>query len=481
MNFVTFSYIVFLLILCLFYYIFPKVSRPFILLAASLVFYVYDVNNAGFVVFLLSVSAITYISGILIDKINTDYKIARISILTITLLLCFGALIYYKYSYFIFGTAFSLAIPLGISYFTLSSTGYLIDMYRKKYESEKNFLYHTLFVSFFPNIVAGPIERSNNLIPQFKKPISFDYKQFSGGLFRILWGFFKKLVIANTLMAFVQPIFADIENYPGPVLIVACLVFAYQIYTDFSALSDIAIGTGAIFGITVMENFKSPLTSCSIIDLWRRWHISLSSWFRDYLYFPLGGSRKGKLRSIINTLIVFAVSGLWHDASMGYLYWGLVSGIYLIVGRETLPLREKIHAKNPLYYFKPIKSFIQIIITYVLFSLSIVFIAAELYGTSDSIVAESMYFFGNFFKDFDLFFDDTISNVFYALGFENIELYVVLAGIIVIEGLESSKLPINIMIRKVPFFLRWPLYYALLLAIFFFGRFGVSAFVYQAY
>ncbi len=481
MNFISFSYILFLLIVCIFYYVFPKVSRPFLLLAASYVFYVYNENNAQFALFLLSVTAITYISAILLDIIKPHLKQLRILLLAGTITICFGALVYFKYSLFFFGTAFSLAIPLGISYFTLSSTGYLIDIYRGKYNSEKNFLKYALFVSFFPNIIAGPIERGSNMLPQFSKKIEFDYATVSGGLFRILWGFFKKLVVANALMGLVQPVFASMETYTGPMLLIAALVFAYQLYIDFSALSDIAIGTGALFGLTIMENFKRPLASTSIKELWRRWHISLSSWFRDYLYFPLGGSRHGRLRTILSTLLVFTASGLWHDASMGYLIWGLISGLYLVIGKETLPLRDKINARNPLYYFKPVKNILQTVITYILFAISTVFIAVELYSPIGEELSSAMYLFGNMFNNFGTLFSGDVWPIIESLGLEGLVFYVVAASIVVIEGLESSTMPINVMIRKIPFFLRWPLYYALLLTVYFFGEFGVSGFVYQAY
>ncbi len=481
MEFISFAYIVFLLVISVFYYIFPKVARPFLLLSASTVFYLYDAKNASFILFLFAVTTITYIAGFVLDIIKQEYKIARIATLAITLLMCFGALVYYKYSSFLFGTAFSIAVPLGISYFTFSSTGYLIDIYRGKIKSEKNFLYYALFVTFFPNIIAGPIERAGNMIPQFKNNIEFNYTSFSGGIFRILWGFFKKLVIANALLSIVQTVFANMENYPGPMLVIAALLFSYQLYIDFSALSDIAIGSGAVFGLTIMENFKRPLAAPSITDLWRRWHISLSSWFRDYLYFPLGGSRKGKIRAGVNTVIVFTVSGLWHGASIGYLIWGALNGIFLVVDKEVSPLREKLHEKNPIQILKPVLLFLQSIITYLLFTAAIVFFCAELYSPADEGWLAGLYLYSNMFSDFGSLFDGTVEGIFTTLGFEGLKLWIIIGSIIVIEGLESSLIPIHELIRKIPFFLRWPLYYAIILTIYFFGEFGVSGFVYQAY
>ncbi len=480
MNFVSFAYMLFLALACLLYYIMPKVSRPFWLLAASLVFYLYDVNNAPFVAVLLGVATVTYISGLVIGFIKKENKIPRIIVLALTLLLVFGVIIYYNYSGFIFGTPFSLAVPLGISYFIFSSTGYLIDVYRGKIKAEKNFLYYALFVTFFPNIVAGPIERATNMIPQFKAPVTFDYNKVAGGAFRILWGFFKKLVVANALLGIVRPVFSNMDNYSGPMLLLAALLFSYQLYIDFSALSDIAIGSGAVFGLTIMENFKRPLAAASITDLWRRWHISLSTWFRDYLYFPLGGSKKGKLRANLNQIIVFAVSGLWHGASIGYLIWGVLNGVFLVVGKETLAIRSKLHKYNPLYFWAPMKHFFQACITYLLFSSALVFFCAELYSGGEGWLS-GLYLFQNVFTGWAGFFDGAVLDTLATFGIEGAKMWILILSIVVIEGFEFMKIPTNELIRKMPFFLRLPLYYALCMVMYFFGEFGVSGFVYQNY
>ncbi len=480
MNFISFAYMLFLALACLFYYVLPKVTRPFWLLTAGLVFYLYDANNAPFVAVLLGVAAVTYIAGILLELAAKKSKTLKIIILATTISLCFGVLIYYNFSKFLFGTAFSIAVPLGISYFIFSSTGYLVDVYRGKIKAEKNFLYHALFVTFFPNIVAGPIERAGNMLPQFKQPVTFDYDKVSGGAFRILWGFFKKLVVANALLGIVRPVFSNMENYSGPMLLLAALLFSYQLYIDFSALSDIAIGSGAVFGLTIMENFKRPLAAASITDLWRRWHISLSTWFRDYLYFPLGGSKKGKLRAIINQLIVFCLSGLWHGASIGYLIWGALNGIFLIVGKETLSLRSKIHKYNPLYFWSPMKNFFQTCITYLLFSGAFVFFCAELYSGADGWLS-GLYLYANLFSGWEGFLGGSVLETLGTLGIEGAKLWILVLSIFVIEGFEYMQVPTNVLIRKMPFLLRLPLYYSLCMVIYFFGEFGVSGFVYQNY
>lgn len=481
MEFVSLAYMVFLALAGVCYFVLPKVTRPFWLLACSCVFYLYDAGNAGFLVLLLAVTLVTYGAGLALELLPQASKPQRIGVLAATLVLCFGALVYYKYSSFLFGTSFSIAVPLGISYFIFSSTGYLIDLYRGKMKAERNVLYYALFVTFFPNIVAGPIERAGNMLPQFRKPQAFDYSRVSGGLFRILWGMFKKLVVANALMGLVRPVFRRMENYPGPMLLLAALVFAYQLYIDFSALSDIAIGSGAVFGFTIMENFKRPLAATSITDLWRRWHISLSTWFRDYLYFPLGGSRKGKIRADANQIIVFAVSGLWHGASWGYILWGLLNGIFLCVGKHTADLRTRLNKSNPLYFWKPMRHFLQACVTYLLFSGALVFFCAELYCARDTGFTGGFYLYSHLFSDWGALFDGTMTKLLTTLGFEGVKVWVLLFGIAVIEGFEWLQVPVNKLIRKMPVYLRWPLYYAMCMAIFFCGEFGVSGFVYQAY
>ncbi|MEG1011262.1 MAG: MBOAT family O-acyltransferase [Ruthenibacterium sp.] len=481
MNFVSFAYIVFLALAGLCYFLLPKATRPFWLLACSCVFYLYDAANAPFLVLLLAMTLMTYLAGLLLDKIDAAHKLVRILVLAVTLILCFAALVYYKYASFFFGKSLSIAVPLGISYFTFSATGYFFDIYRGKIHAEKNLLYYALFVTFFPNIVAGPIERAGNMIPQFKTPQPFDYNRVCGGLFRILWGFFKKLVVANMLLGIIKPVFRHMENYSGPMLVLAALLFAYQLYIDFSALSDIAIGSAAVFGFTVMENFKRPLAACSITDLWRRWHISLSTWFRDYLYFPLGGSRKGKLRAHLNQLIVFAVSGLWHGASWGYLLWGFLNGVFLCVGKETAELRSRLEQHNPLYAWKPLKHFLQACITYLLFAGALVFFCAELYCSKDTGWTGGLYLYAHLFSGWGTLFDGTLLATLAKLGFEGVRLWVLLGSIVTIEGFEYLQIPTNTLIRQMPVYLRWPLYYILCLVIYFWGELGVSSFVYQIY
>lgn len=225
----------------------------------------------------------------------------------------------------------NVLLPVGISFYVFQALGYLIDVYRDSNELESNFISYALFVSFFPQLVAGPIERSKNILPQLKQRRTFDKSQFCAVMPLMLWGFFKKLVIADNLATVVNTVYAAPASYNGWQLIVATAAFAIQIYCDFSAYSDIARASAKLLGVELMINFKSPYFSKSITEFWRRWHISLTSFFRDYLYIPLGGSHKGALIKYRNILITFLLSGLWHGASLTFVVWGLLNGIYQLL------------------------------------------------------------------------------------------------------------------------------------------------------
>lgn len=225
---------------------------------------------------------------------------------------------------------FEIILPVGISFYTFHGLSYIIDVFKKKVEPERNFLDYAIFVSFFPLLVAGPIERATNLLPQIKIKRIFDYSKAVDGLRQIIWGLFKKIVIADNCAEIVNNIFNSTQPQSGSDLMLGAILFAFQIYGDFSGYSDIAIGTARLFGIELLRNFAFPYFSRDIAEFWRRWHISLSSWFKDYLYIPLGGGRGGDFLRIRNTLIIFIVSGLWHGANWTFITWGLINAIYIL-------------------------------------------------------------------------------------------------------------------------------------------------------
>lgn len=223
-----------------------------------------------------------------------------------------------------------IILPVGISFYTFQTMSYTLDVYRGSLKPTKDIVAFGAYVSFFPQLVAGPIERATNLLPQIETPRKFNYAQSVSGLRLILWGLFKKIVIADTLALIVDAIFSDYQSQPGLVLLAGAIFFSFQIYCDFSGYSDIAIGTSKLFGIELMSNFKFPYFSRTIAEFWRRWHVSLSTWFRDYIYFPLGGSRASKAKSIRNIFVIFLVSGFWHGANWTFLAWGAIHALLYV-------------------------------------------------------------------------------------------------------------------------------------------------------
>ena len=237
-----------------------------------------------------------------------------------------------------------LLLPAGISFYFFAAMGYLIDVYRGKVPAEKNFVKSALFLSFFPSLLSGPIARADRLMPQFEQLHEFSWQEARVGLFRFAYGAFLKLLIADRLAVMVDTVFASPQSFGSLQVIAAACAFSIQIYCDFAAYSHMAIGSARAMGFKLTENFNTPYFSRSIAEFWRRWHISLSTWFRDYLYIPLGGNRRGQTRKYINVLIVFAVSGLWHGAATSFLVWGLLNGIYQVIGSITAPLRARVRS-----------------------------------------------------------------------------------------------------------------------------------------
>jgi len=268
-------------------------------------------------------------------------------------------------------------MPTSISFYTFQALSYTIDVYRKKLEPTKSIIDYFAFISFFPQLVAGPIERATNLLPQFYKKRTFDYSKAVDGLRQILWGLFKKIVIADNCAELANQIFNNSADYSGYTLILGALFFAFQIYGDFSGYSDIAIGTAKLFGFEIMRNFAFPYFSRDIAEFWRRWHISLSTWFRDYLYIPLGGSKGGTLFKIRNTFIIFIVSGFWHGANWTFIVWGALNAIYFLPLLLTNKNRANIEIVAKGKYLPSFKEFFQIGITFSLTVLAWIFFRAN--------------------------------------------------------------------------------------------------------
>lgn len=319
--------------------------------------------NAKYALLILASTVITYLSGLFIEKVkqseHADGRKVTLKkwIVAVSFISNLGILFYFKYTNFAIDVltsvlakvhiavnvpAFDIILPVGISFYTFQALSYTMDVYRDEIYAEKNFFKYALFVSFFPQLVAGPIERSKNLLKQLAVPKKFDFDVAREGFLLMLWGYFLKIVLADRIAIFVDYVYNDYEQRPGYFIIVATMLFAVQIYCDFYGYSTIAMGSAKILGIELMENFDAPYLTTSVAEFWRRWHISLTSWFKDYLYIPLGGSRKGRFRKQLNKLIVFLVSGLWHGASFSFVAWGGLNGLYQIIGDLLQPIRNKL-------------------------------------------------------------------------------------------------------------------------------------------
>lgn len=323
----------------------PPKSRWLVLLVSSLVFYGWW--RVDYLALMLLTAMSCYVAAIVIEGAREEWKRRAAMVAVVTTNVAILGLFKYWGLFAELVNALSttglrpelgLLLPVGISFYTFQSIGYAIDVYRRKVSAERNPARFLLFVSFFPQLVAGPIERSTRLLPALRKPIVFTAAGFRFGLWLMVWGFFKKLVIADRAALFADNGFDHVSDCGGAVLIFSIYAFAIQIYCDFSAYSDIASGTARLFGIRLMRNFDRPYGSESLREFWTRWHISLSTWFRDYLYFPLGGNRVGPIRWTMNIMFVFAVSGLWHGAAWTFLWWGLLHGFAIVCEHLWKPL-----------------------------------------------------------------------------------------------------------------------------------------------
>ena len=390
MSFTTVNYGIFLVVTFIMYWLLPNRHRWKLLLIVSYYFYMSWNLKCGFLI--AAVTLLTWAAALGIRHFKKHWE-KRVCIIS-ACIVCFGILFVFKYFDFAAGILvgiwkghyepLNLILPVGISFFTFQTVGYVIDVYRGDIEAETNLFIYATYVSFFPQLVAGPIERSGNLLPQITGQHIFDNEKATYGLRKMLWGYFKKLVVANTLAVYVDSTFAGLANYNGGALLLISIFFTFQIYCDFSGYSDIAIGTAALFDIQLMENFDKPYLSGSIKEFWQRWHISLSSWLKDYIYIPLGGSRQGKLRTCINTVIVFVASGIWHGANVTFIVWGLLHGVINVI-EQFIPAFRVRGGKG----VKCIRWLVNFIIIDILW----IFFRAQ-------TITDAVFFIGNMFRNF---------------------------------------------------------------------------------
>lgn len=471
MLFNSLSYAIFLPLVFIIYWLLPNKYRWILLLIAS--YYFYMSWNAKYVFLIFITTFTSYLCAILIEK-NREHKKL---ILTITLLVCLGILFVFKYFNFFFESinyllgnklhsiSLNLLLPVGISFYTFQTLSYCIDVYRGNIKAEKHFGYYATFVSFFPQLVAGPIERPDNLLPQLRKEKEFDYNKAVYGLKLMTVGFFKKIVVADNLAYYVDMVYNDLSYYQGFALVLAAFFFTIQIYCDFSGYSDIAKGSAKLLNIDLMDNFKTPYFSTTIKEFWSRWHISLSSWFKDYVYIPLGGNRCSRLRHYFNLLATFLVSGLWHGANITFVIWGGIHGLLQI-------LEDIFHIKKNTKTYS-FSWFIRVILVFMLMSITWVFFRA-------SNLHDALYIFRHIFDGITNLRSYIVSGL-YSFGVKSPYLLTMLAiyliPLFIIDYINVKYDALTILNNK-PIAIRYLAYFVMLLMILLLHYVGEVNFIY---
>lgn len=438
-----------------------------------------------YIVILGTTIVVDYFAGIYLEKVKGS---KRKWLLIASLIANIGALALFKYfnflnenlSFFLNSLGYSnhipnlsILLPIGLSFHTFQAMSYTIEVYKNNQKAERNFFIYALYVMFYPQLVAGPIERPQNMLHQFYEKHYFNYDRVVSGLRLMLWGLFKKVVIADRLAMITDKIYGDPYSHGSVILFIATLSFAFQIYCDFSGYSDIAIGAARVMGFKLMQNFNNPYSAKSISEFWHRWHISLSSWFRDYLYIPLGGNRKGLLRQYFNVFIVFVVSGLWHGANWTYVIWGALHGVFTIA--ESIIKQYLTVYKIKIY--EPLSRFFGNIITFSFVVYAWIFFRA-------SNLKEAVYISKNFIPNIIEIKGYSIENVLFylksELGVSYFYIVILIIAVIFMLFLEKYQetLSMDDFMNSKPRWFRWGVYYSFILAIFVLGVFENRKFIY---
>lgn len=482
MSFTSIQFLIFFPIVTIVYYVIPHKARWIWLLAAS--YYFYTSWNPKYAVLIATSTIITYFSGLLIEKADgiNDKKLSlglkKIWVF-LSLLSNLGILFLFKYynffsvnivrvfSYFhvsINIPSFDYLLPIGISFYTFQALSYTIDVYRKDVKAEKNFWKYALFISFFPQLVAGPIEKSKNLLTQFDEKHSFEYDKVKDGLLLMMWGLIQKLVIADRLGKLVNTVYNNPSKYRGFEIVIATIFFAFEIYCDFSGYSDIARGAAEVMGFRLSQNFKRPYFSKSIKEFWRRWHITLCEWFKDYLYIPLGGNRCSKLRKYYNIMVVFIASGLWHGAAVNFIVWGTLHGLYQVIGDILKPVKKAVITTFRINTNASIYKLFQVLVTFILVDFAWIFFKASSFTSAITLIRNMIYFNPEIFTNGSV----------YKLGLEPLDFLVAILGIGLVLGenmmQRTKRLTSELSKRNIVF--RWSAYLTAVVIILIFGMYG---------
>ena len=482
MLFNSFTFFIFFPIVTIGYFLLPFKLRWMWLFLASCYFYMAFIPV--YILILFFTIIIDYVAGIMIEKTTTHKK----KFLVLSIIANVGVLAFFKYFNFFnenikalsefIGWNYSISaleiiLPIGLSFHTFQAMSYTIEVYRGKQKAEKHLGVYALYVMYYPQLVAGPIERPQNILPQLHLKHDFNSNQAISGFRLMLWGFFKKMVIADNLSTYVNPVYNNPSSFSGLTLLIATVFFAYQIYCDFSGYSDIAIGASRVMGINLMKNFDRPYSSKSISEFWKRWHISLSSWFKDYLYIPLGGNRVPISRVYLNLFIVFMVSGLWHGANWTFVVWGALHGVYLIFG-----MLYKKAASNS--YLRKVDNFdaLQVLITFCLVTFAWIFFRAN--NINDALFAGKNIITNTLSDLVSVFRDSALRAKTIYLNGDRWSFMLMIELILVLEILQHTffvkkNLREYIMNNA---FIRWTGYVSLFICILFLGKFGSDSFIY---
>ena len=484
MNFISIEYILLFVFTITLYYALPHKFRWVLLLAASYTFYMFW--KPSFIILLLTSTGIDYYAALQMSK--TDDKKKRKKFLLLSLIVNLGLLGFFKYFGMLDSTAASILssigisyqgsgwnilLPIGISFYTFQTIGYTIDVYRGTVKAEKHFGYFALYVSFFPQLVAGPIERAKNLLPQLKKKFRFDYAQSAEGMMLICWGFFKKTIVADRLAIGIDSVFAAPEKFAPIHLFLTSLLFLYQLYFDFSSYTDIARGTGKILGIELMKNFNRPFAAKTISELWSRWHISLTSWFATYVSVPIYRKLRNinkKAAYIISTIVTLSLCGLWHGADWTFLIWGAYIAVVMIAGNLTRSFRIRIKDKLGITKIPFINKVIEIATV-----MALVASAMVLFRAPD--IASAVNYYSHMLSPGNT---PVFTGLLERLHMNQVEITIVIAGSILIEVVQyigrNGRFFEKLAARKPVF--RYSVYFALVLIILVLGKFTGNPYIY---
>lgn len=479
MLFNSIDFLIFFPIVISIFFIIPKKWRCIWLLISS--YYFYMSWNPKYALLIAGSTVVTYLSGLFIEHANSKGKTTSMKLYVLaSLIINLGILCFFKYANFFLsnlsllfshigiGTIdkrFDFLLPVGISFYTFQALSYTIDVYRGQIKAERNLFKYALFVSFFPQLVAGPIERSKNLLTQIQNVENiqvWNFDRVRNGFLLMFWGLFQKLVIADRASLVVDKVITNYTNYGFIEISIAVILFAFQIYCDFGGYTNIARGAAQVMGVSLMQNFKQPYLARNIKEFWRRWHISLTSWFTDYLYIPLGGNRKGTLRKYLNILIVFGISGLWHGASWNFVAWGCIHAIYLIC--EDIKI---IYQKNKNIYTENAcfsKRLREIITTFVLADFAWIFFVCKDLTHAINVIKQ-------------MFSVIVVQSSFLNLGMDLIDWQIIFASVIIlyiVDIIHEKGYSIFDIVSHQEIWFRWILYLGLIWGIIMLGIYGIA-------